>query len=48
MSDHLARTAYINTNMALDKELDELKQKKAKIAEAQPRMDTLPYSIERR
>src|SRR5215831_13515575 len=35
-SDQLARDAYINRNIAFDKELDQLKQKKAAIAEAQP------------
>jgi len=35
-SDEVARDAYINANMALDKELDELKQKKAAIAQMRP------------
>jgi Recombinase len=34
-SDQLTRDAYINRNIALDKELDQLKQKKTAIAEAQ-------------
>jgi hypothetical protein len=33
-SDQLTRDAYINRNIALDKELDQLKQKKAAITEA--------------
>jgi site-specific DNA recombinase len=35
-SDELTREAYINRNIALDKELDQLKQKKAAVTEAQP------------
>jgi site-specific DNA recombinase len=35
-SDQLPRDAYINANIALDKKLDQLKQKKIAIAEAQP------------
>jgi site-specific DNA recombinase len=35
-SDQLPRVAYINANVALDSELEQLKQKKAAIAEAQP------------
>jgi hypothetical protein len=35
-SDQLTRDAYINRNIALDKELDQLKQKKAAVTEAQP------------
>jgi hypothetical protein len=34
-SDQLTRDAYINRNIALDKELDQLKRQKAAIAEAQ-------------
>jgi hypothetical protein len=34
-SDEVARDAYINANVVLDKELDDLKRKKAEISEAQ-------------
>jgi hypothetical protein len=35
-SDQLTRDAYINRNIAFDKELDQLKEKKAAVTEAQP------------
>jgi hypothetical protein len=35
-SDQIARDAYINANVALDAELDDLKRKKAEIAEVLP------------